>query len=101
MTTPSRPRGCFSYLDDLEAERQDTALLEGRDYTPILAAPYRWQAWAAPKVNGKLDHNAALTGADLIDFVNRDLFPYLRKFRETTGVFGAPPVTRSFSCLAA
>ena len=75
----------LKYLDDLEAEREDTAALEGQDYTPILAEPYRWQAWAAPKIDGKLDHNAALTGADLIDFVNRELFPYLRKFRETTG----------------
>jgi type I restriction enzyme M protein len=73
----------LKYLDDLEAEREDAAQLEGRDYTPILAAPYRWQTWAAPKKDGKLDHNAALTGADLIDFVNRDLFPYLKTFRET------------------
>ena len=72
----------LKYLDDLEADREDNAALEGLDYTPILAAPYRWKAWAAPKVDGKLDHNAAMTGADLIDFVNGDLFPYLKKFRD-------------------
>ncbi|MCB5198775.1 type I restriction-modification system subunit M [Loktanella sp. TSTF-M6] len=72
----------LKYLDDLEADREDNAALEGLDYTPILAAPYRWQAWAAPKVDGKLDHNTAMTGADLIDFVNGDLFPYLKKFRD-------------------
>ena len=74
----------LKYLDDLEAERQDEAELEGEAYTPILETPYRWQTWAAPKANGKLDHNAAKTGEDLIDFVNRDLFPYLKKFREAS-----------------
>lgn len=73
----------LKYLDDLEIEREDTAVLEGQTYTPLLDEPYRWQSWAAPKKDGKLDHNAALTGADLIDFVNRDLFPYLRKFSQT------------------
>lgn len=70
----------LKYLDDLESERQDTAELEGRDYVPILDAPYRWGTWAAPKLNGQFDHSAAKTGTDLIDFVNRDLFPYLQRF---------------------
>lgn len=73
----------LKYLDDLEAERQDEAGLEGRSYTPILDKPYRWHSWAAPLgADGKLDHNAALTGADLIDFVNTKLFPYLKKFKD-------------------
>lgn len=71
----------LKYLDDLEQERQDQAELEGRDYTPILEEAYRWQAWAAPKgEDGELDHNAAKTGQDLIDFVNGKLFPYLKTF---------------------
>lgn len=71
----------LKYLDDLEQERQDQAELEGRDYTPILDEAYRWQTWAAPKgASGELDHNAAKTGQDLIDFVNGKLFPYLKTF---------------------
>ena len=71
----------LKYLDDLEQERQDQAELEGRDYTPILDEAYRWQTWAAPKdEDGELDHNAAQTGQDLIDFVNGKLFPYLKTF---------------------
>ena len=71
----------LKYLDDLEQERQDQAELEGRDYTPILDEAYRWQTWAAPKDgDGELDHNAAKTGQDLIDFVNGKLFPYLKTF---------------------
>ena len=72
----------LKYLNDLEADRQDAAELEGRAYRPLLDARYRWDAWAAPKRDGRPDHNAALTGEDLIDFVNRDLFPYLKQFRE-------------------
>lgn len=75
----------LKYLDDLEAEHRDEAELEGHEYTPIIDTEYSWKTWAAPKSpDGKLDHNAALTGADLIDFVNRDLFPYLKGFREST-----------------
>ena len=52
---------------------------------PILDTPFQWQSWAAPKdADGKLDHNAAMTGDDLIDFVNGKLFPYLKKFKEST-----------------
>ena len=35
--------------------------------------PYRWETWAAPKgKDGKLDHNTAMTGDDLRDFVRRE-----------------------------
>jgi len=38
--------------------------------------------WAAPKNgDGKLDYHKAMTGADLIDFVNGKLFPYLKRFK--------------------
>ena len=30
--------------------------------------------------DGKLDHNKALGGEDLKDFVDKELFPYLKKF---------------------
>ncbi|MER2508382.1 MAG: N-6 DNA methylase [Amaricoccus sp.] len=73
----------LKYLDDLESEREDAAILQGKDYVPILDATYRWQTWAAPTKDGRLDHNAAMTGDDLIAFVNLKLFPYLKKFRET------------------
>lgn len=72
----------LKYLDDLELQRQDEAELEGREYTAILDAQYRWSAWAAPKLkDGSPDLNAA-TGQDLIDFVNGKLFPYLKTFQD-------------------
>src|SRR3974390_344727 len=71
----------LKYLDDLEKERALRAQLDGRRYTFILEASYRWSAWAAPKTpDGAFDHNTALTGPDLIGFVNDRLFPYLRGF---------------------
>ncbi|GAB1233795.1 N-6 DNA methylase [Ferrigenium sp. UT5] len=73
----------LKYLDALEASRAMEAELEGRKYTWLLDKPYRWETWAAPKgKDGKIDHNAAMTGDDLRDFVNQQLFPYLHRFKE-------------------
>ena len=72
----------LKYLDDLEAERADRAALVGRDHVPTLEAGYRWSDWAAPKDgDGAFDHDAAMTGDDLIAFVDGELFPYLSAFR--------------------
>lgn len=72
----------LKYLDDLEKDKKTAAELSGKSYTPIIGPEYRWEIWAAPKNgNGKIDHQAALTGDDLTDFVNGKLFPYLKKFK--------------------
>ena len=72
----------LKYLDALEHDKATEARLEGRKYSHIIDKPYRWESWAAPKdKSGKLDHNHALTGDDLLDFVNRRLFPYLQGFK--------------------
>jgi len=73
----------LKYLDGLEQDKAMEAELERRKYTFILDAPYRWDSWAAPKgKDGKLDHNTALTGDDLREFVNDKLFPYLHGFKQ-------------------
>lgn len=72
----------LKYLDDLEKDKATAAELTGKTYTPILDVDYRWATWAAPKgSDGKIDHHRALTGDDLADFVNIQLFPYLKKFK--------------------
>jgi type I restriction enzyme M protein len=72
----------LKYLDDLERERRTKAELVGKDYEGTISKKFRWEIWAAPKnKEGKLDHHKALTGDDLKDFVNDELFPYLRKFK--------------------
>jgi type I restriction enzyme M protein len=73
----------LKYLDDLERDKATEAALEGKPYTFILDESYRWERWAAPKgEDGALDHNKAITGDDLIDFVDRKLFPYLHSFKQ-------------------
>lgn len=74
----------LKYLDDLEHERASEAALAGKKAKPILDQKHRWSAWAAPKTkSGDFDHDRALTGDDLISFVNGDLFPYLQSFKQT------------------
>ena len=72
----------LKYLDDLEETKKTEAALAGKKYEYILSVEYRWNSWACPKNGGgKLDHNKALDGDDLRDFINNKLFPYLKKFR--------------------
>src|SRR5215475_14342244 len=68
----------LKYLDDLEQANQKRALLEGKTYQAIIDNGHRWSVWAAPKKkDGSFDHDKARTGDDLVDYVNKDLFPYL------------------------
>jgi type I restriction enzyme M protein len=73
----------LKYLDALEHDKASEAELEGKPYRFILPEDFRWNNWAAPKTaDGKLDHNAAMTGDDLLDFVNTRLFQYLAGFKQ-------------------
>src|SRR3989441_4004506 len=73
----------LKYLDGLEQDLADEAALGKKKYSYILDKPYRWESWAAPKAkDGTLDHNKALTGDDLCDFVDDKLFPYLQGFTQ-------------------
>ncbi len=70
------------YLDELEQDKADEAELRGEDYHFILDEEYRWPNWAMPKgADGKLDHHKAMTGPDLVQFVDKKLFPYLGEFK--------------------
>ena len=71
------------YLDELEQDKADEAGLQGKDYKFILDEEYRWANWAMPKTaDGKLDHHKAMTGPDLVQFVDHKLFPYLASFKQ-------------------
>ncbi|MET0049766.1 MAG: N-6 DNA methylase [Candidatus Thiodiazotropha sp.] len=73
----------LKYLDDLEGERAMEAELVGKPYSFIIDEKHRWSQWAAPKkADGSFDHDTALTGDDLIVYVNTELFPYLHGFKE-------------------
>ncbi len=72
----------LKYLDGLEQDRADEAALDAKKYSYILEKQYRWESWAAPKgKDGKIDHNRAMTGDDLVEFVNQKLIPYLHGFK--------------------
>lgn len=74
----------LKYIDDLESARKVGAELGNTKYAPIISGKYRWSEWAVPKgKDGKIDHNTALTGDDLRNFVNNELFPFLAKFKST------------------
>jgi type I restriction enzyme M protein len=73
----------LKYLDDLEQEKAMEAELLGKRYSYIIDEAHRWSRWAAPKNDkGEFDHDAALTGDDLIRYVDIELFPYLQGFRQ-------------------
>lgn len=73
----------LKYLDDLEKEREDEAVLLGKVYNPIIKGFMRWGQWAAPKLaDGTLDMVNAMTGPDLIKYVNETLFVKLAEFKD-------------------
>jgi type I restriction enzyme M protein len=72
----------LKYLEDLEKSRALAKELAGEKYKALIADKFRWTTWACPKTkDGKIDFNNALSGDDLRDFVNGELFPYLAKFK--------------------
>lgn len=73
----------LKYLNALENERSMLAQMARKKYEYILPEKYRWETWAAPKDDkGNIDHNHALSGDDLLKFVNGDLIPFLHGFKQ-------------------
>jgi type I restriction enzyme M protein len=74
----------LKYLDDMETERAMNAELEGSSINELFKEQFRWSNWATPKTaDGKPDKDRVRVGPDLIDFVNNQLMPYLRGFRQS------------------
>ncbi|HHF2869283.1 TPA: N-6 DNA methylase [Vibrio alginolyticus] len=87
----------LKFLDDYESEKEDEAVLSGKDYQPVLDEEHRWSNWACPKnVDGKLDINKVRTGDDLTDYVNNELFPYLKGFANSA-ITGSGVDPKSFA----
>jgi type I restriction enzyme M protein len=65
----------FSWLlflkvfEETEKKRKTECELEAKEFKLNISEDYTWSKWA---------YNKDLTGANLIDFENNDLFPYLR-----------------------
>lgn len=71
----------LKFLNDSEDNKADEAELEGKEYKYILDEKHRWSNWAVPKTDGKIDHKELDSGDDLLEFVNTELFPYLKSFK--------------------
>ena len=72
----------LKYLDDLERDRSTESALHHKSYVRIIEEKYSWSSWAVPRgSDGKIDVNRVSTGADLVNFVNVELFPYLQGFK--------------------
>ncbi|MDR3213645.1 MAG: N-6 DNA methylase [Azoarcus sp.] len=54
----------LKFLDDLELQREDEAVLAGIKFRPVIDAPYRWRDWAS-KPEG-------ITGDELLGFINHE-----------------------------
>ena len=74
----------LKFLADLEESKAEDAELDGEIYTYIIDEKYRWQNWGVLKVDGKKDLINSKSGDDLLDFVNKELFPYLKGFKSIT-----------------
>ena len=75
----------LKFLNDLEESKNEDAELDGEVYTYILDEKYRWNTWACPKNSqGKIDLINSKSGEDLLEFINKDLFPYLKSFKSIT-----------------
>ena len=74
----------LKFLNDLEETKNDDAQLDGEIYNFVLDEKFRWGSWAVLKANGKIDVINSKSGEDLLEFVNKELFPYLKSFKNIT-----------------
>lgn len=65
------------FLKVYDAKEEDWAFMED-DYRSVIPDDCRWQAWAADDGSGRV-----MTGPALIDFVDRTLFPALKRIPVT------------------
>ncbi|MFC3159354.1 Type I restriction-modification system, DNA methylase subunit [Chryseobacterium arachidis] len=72
----------LKFLNDLEEKRCKDFTYDKKEYKFIVRKDFRWENWAFPKdIDGNFDTERALIGYDLIEFVNKSLFVYLKQFK--------------------
>ena len=69
-------------LDEREAEEAERAEAVGREYSPSLEEPYRWQDWASPDGEKRRELQFGGTLGSFKSFVNGDLIPHLQGLRD-------------------
>ena len=72
----------LKWLDDFEKEKEIKAKLDNKEFEAIFETKYRWSSWAFVEDQiGNIDYDKTITGPDLTEFVNNELFPYLSNFK--------------------
>ena len=71
-------------LDEKEEAEAERARAVGTDFRPSLDYPYRWQDWAAPEGQKRLELQMGTFGG-FMSFVDGDLIPTLRTLRDRPG----------------
>ncbi len=74
----------LKFLNDLEEVKNEDAQLDGETYNYVMDEKFRWGKWAVLKKDGKIDLINSKSGEDLLEFVNKELFPYLKSFKNIT-----------------
>lgn len=67
-------------LDEHETQEATQADAFGQPYAPSLAAPYRWQDWAAPK--GEKRKELTNGGQSIKKWIDAELLPHLRELEQ-------------------
>ncbi len=65
-------------LDERETREAEEAEAVGQSYAYSLAAPYRWQDWAAPGGSTRVELTTVRPRGSFFDFINTELLPYLK-----------------------
>ena len=71
----------LKYLDTLESERNLKAEIDQKQYNYIIKEDFRWNNWATPLNQDGSKSLDKLIGADLLEFVENELFKYLAEFK--------------------
>lgn len=71
-------------LDEKEEAEVERAQAVGAEFRPSLDYPYRWQDWAAPEGQKRLELQMGAFGG-FMSFVDGDLIPTLRTLRDRPG----------------
>ncbi len=64
--------------DDKETEQGMQARLNGATYTPTIDTRHQWRSWAGD--------SEGLTGDNLLNYINNELFPYLKSLDASVSV---------------
>ena len=71
-------------LDEREARDAEQAQAVGAEFRPSLEYPYRWQDWASPDGEKRIELQLGTLGG-FISFVNGELIPHLKHMKGRSG----------------